>query len=177
MNEGVEYIRVVIPVTGTWLESNETITLPAVDEADGSKTDVSVDASHPTLLFIPGSLTSPVLPAVRSLDQSQQWTFRRYLALSRMYTAPEPADGSQVSVSSDDPVVSVLVVEGKPRFDLTGGSEDASFVLEGALLLPTKSSNPYVLAGVGVNIIFKAKDSAVQELLVNVQHVESHDTS
>ncbi|KAF5967528.1 hypothetical protein FBULB1_11171 [Fusarium bulbicola] len=174
--DNMDCIRVVIPVTGAWFPSSGTVTIPAVLEADGSTTKATIDVSKPTLLSIPGSLHSPVLPRVHSLDQSQQWTFRRYLALSRMYRTHGVTDGSQISVSKDKPVRLVLVVEGKPRFNLSGYQFDASFVLEDAVLLQTPITNFFETPHVGVNVIFKAKDTAVQELLVNVANADNADS-
>ncbi|KAF4960791.1 hypothetical protein FGADI_734 [Fusarium gaditjirri] len=169
----VDYIRIVIPVTGAWFPSSGTITIAAVLEDDGSTTKASIDTSKPTLLSIPGSLSSPVLPRIHSLDQSQEWVFQRYLALSRMYKTAGVTNGGQVAVSKEDPVLLVLVIEGKPRFDLGGGQFDAGFVLQDAILVQTPMTSYYDTPYVGVNVILKAKDTAVQELSVNVMRINS----
>ncbi|KAF5639352.1 hypothetical protein F52700_4204 [Fusarium sp. NRRL 52700] len=175
--DNMDYIRFVIPVTGAWFPSSGIVTIPAVREADGSTTKATIDTSKSTLLYIPGSLKSPVLPRVHSLDRSQEWTFRRYLALSHMYKTAGVTNGSQISVSNDEPVLLVLVVEGKPRFSLGGSQFDAGFVLQDVVLLQTPITEYFGTPHVGVNVIFKAKDTAVQELLVSVANADSGASS
>ncbi|KAI1198188.1 hypothetical protein F5X97DRAFT_154820 [Nemania serpens] len=157
---GVEYVRVVIPAAASWWPHGQRVELPTILEATGDNAMVRLDISQPSLFAVPGSLSAPVLPRILSLDKSQQWTFRAYLALSRMYKTAGKKIGDKVLVSPGDPVVLALVVEGKPRFDLTKDVIDVSFVLEGALPVQTE--------GVSVNVIFRAKDTAVQGLSVKV---------
>ncbi|KAI1161148.1 hypothetical protein F5B18DRAFT_629617 [Nemania serpens] len=167
LRNSVEYVRVVIPAAASWWPRGQRVELPTVIEAVGGDktaqaTTVTIDTSHPSLVAILGSLSAPVLPPILSLDKSQQWTFRSYLALSRMYKTAGKAVGSEVTIPPGDPVVLALVVEGKPRFDLTKDVVDMSFVLESTSPLQTEGTE------VSVNVIFRAQDAAVQELSVKV---------